>query len=52
MPILSALSADTENFLARTAETQWGVMLCVYCVSYVPALLMLQIPDRQNGPCC
>ena len=44
LPILAALSADPKNFLARTAETQWGLMICVYCISHVPALLMLDIP--------
>ncbi len=43
LPILSALRADSQNFLARAAETQWGVMICIYCVSHVPALLMLRI---------
>jgi len=44
LPILAALSADSKNFLVRAAETQWGLMICVYCISYVPALLMLDIP--------
>lgn len=44
LPILAALSADARNFLARAAETQWGLMICVYCISHVPALLMLDIP--------
>ncbi len=44
LPALAALSADVNNFLARTAETQWGLMLSVYCISYVPALLTLEIP--------
>ncbi len=48
LPILAVLSADTKNFLERTAETQWGVMLCVYCMSYVPALLTLEIPGNRN----
>ena len=39
-----ALAGDTERFLERTATMQWGVMICVYFVSYVPALLMLRIP--------
>ena len=45
------LAGDTERFLERTATLQWGVMICVYFVSYVPALLMLQIPghERQNA---
>ena len=32
-----------RNFLNRVAETQWALMICVYCASYVPALLMLEI---------
>jgi len=44
LPILAALSADSKNFLARAAETQWGLMICVYSISHVPALLMLDIP--------
>jgi phosphatidate cytidylyltransferase len=46
-----ALAGDTERFLERTATMQWGVMICVYFVSYVPALLMLRIPayEGQNA---
>jgi phosphatidate cytidylyltransferase len=44
IPTRSALAGDTERFLARVAEIQWGLMVCVYCVSHAPALLMLQIP--------
>jgi len=45
MPILAALSADTTRFLARCAGVQWAVMVCVFCISHVPALLTLPIPD-------
>jgi len=50
VPLRGALAGDTRDFLARTAKIQWGLMLCVYCVSYAPALLMLDIPgfERQN----
>ncbi len=48
IPILSALFADAQKFLQRTAETQWGLMICVYCLSHVPALLTLQIPGYQG----
>ncbi len=44
LPSLSALSQDTEAFLERSAKIQWGVMVTVYCVSHVPALLLLEIP--------
>ena len=51
IPIRSALAGDCERFLERTAKIQWGLMICVYCVSYVPALLSLDIPgyEKQNG---
>ena len=41
LPARVALAGDTENFLERTAVIQWGLMICVYCVSHAPALLML-----------
>lgn len=44
LPIASVVYADTVNFLARTSETQWGLMICVFCLSHVPALLTLNIP--------
>jgi phosphatidate cytidylyltransferase len=51
LPILSVLFADAQRFLQRTAETQWGLMICVYCLSHVPALLTLRIPGYQGrGP--
>jgi len=47
LPSLSALAEDTENFLERTAKIQWAVMITVYCISHVPAILMLEIPGYQ-----
>jgi phosphatidate cytidylyltransferase len=49
--IRTVLAGDTERFLERTATTQWGLMICVYFVSYVPALLLLRIPgyEQQNA---
>jgi phosphatidate cytidylyltransferase len=48
IPLRSAMAGDTENFLARTSMIQWALMLCVYCVSHAPALLMLQIPGFEG----
>ncbi len=45
LPIFSSLGRDTTRFLERAAKVQWGLMVCVYCLSYVPALLTLDIPD-------
>jgi phosphatidate cytidylyltransferase len=44
LPISSTLGADTTRFLERAAKVQWGLMICVYCLSHVPALLVLDIP--------
>ena len=48
MPILSALSSETTRFLERCAGVQWAVMICVFCVSHVPALLTLPIPGFED----
>ena len=44
VPTRLAIAGDTESFLQRAATIQWGLMVCVYCLSYTPALLMLKIP--------
>lgn len=48
MPIISVLRGDTERFLLRIAEVQWALMICVFCVSHVPALLTLSIPGYEG----
>jgi phosphatidate cytidylyltransferase len=48
LPVLSALRGNTKDFLVRVSETQWALMICVYCVSHVPALLYLQIPGFEG----
>ena len=48
LPILASLRGDTTRFLERTAKMQWGLMICVFCVSHVPALLTLNIPGYEG----
>ena len=48
LPSLSALGEETENFLERSAKIQWGIMVAIYCISHVPALLMLRIPGYEG----
>lgn len=43
LPVISALRGDTDRFLVRVAETQWGLMIAVFCMSHVPALLMVRV---------
>ena len=49
MPTFSALRGDVPNFMQRTATLQWGLMICVFCISHVPALLTLKIPGYEIG---
>jgi phosphatidate cytidylyltransferase len=48
VPTRSVLSGETDDFLARIATIQWGLMVCVYCVSHAPALLLLDIPGYEG----
>lgn len=45
----TVLTGDTERFLERTASINWGLMACVYCVSYAPALFLLDIDGYDAG---
>jgi len=48
LPILASLGGDTTRFLERAAKLHWGLMICVYCLSHVPALLTLPIPGYEG----
>ena len=48
LPVVSALRGSTKDFLIRVSETQWALMICLYCASHVPALLYLQIPGFEG----
>ncbi len=55
IPARVALAGDYKRYLERCAKIQAGLMICVYCLSYAPALLNLDIaaaasmPTQQNG---
>ncbi len=44
IPVASALAGDPTHFLERNAKIQWAIMVCVYGLSHVPALLLLNFP--------
>ena len=58
IPGAIAMAGDYKRFLERTAKIQAGLLICVYCLSYAPALLTLQlakVPGTPTGPtpgCC
>lgn len=44
LPVLSLLRGGPTRLQTRVAETQWGLMICVYCASHIPALMLLDVP--------
>jgi len=48
LPVLSVMRGEVRAFMQRTATLQWGLMICVYCISHVPALLTLDIPGYEG----
>ena len=43
LPGMMAISGDPKRFLERTAKLQLGLIVCVYSLSYAPALLTLDL---------
>jgi phosphatidate cytidylyltransferase len=43
LPVVSVAEGKGGRFLDRAATLQWGLVLCVFCISHVPALLTLDI---------
>ena len=48
IPTMNALQGDPKHFLERTSKLQWSAMICIYCLSHAPALLMLDIPGYEG----
>src|SRR5208337_79285 len=48
IPGLIAMSGDYKRFLERTAKIEAGLLICVYCLSYAPALLTLKL-EKEPG---
>jgi phosphatidate cytidylyltransferase len=53
IPMRAAFAGDNRRFLERVAKIQTGLLICVYCLSYAPALLGLSLegqPQPGNMP--
>jgi phosphatidate cytidylyltransferase len=48
IPARIALAGDFKRFLERVAKIQSGLLICVYCLSFAPALLFLPIGDESH----
>jgi len=49
IPARIALADDPKRFLERIAKIQAGLLICVYCFSYAPALLTLPVENPASG---
>ncbi len=48
IPARIAMTGDHKRFLERSAKIQAGLLICVYCLSYAPALLTLHSTDAEK----
>lgn len=49
IPARIAFAGDFKRYLERCAKIQAGLMICVYCLSYAPAILYLDIAPKKNA---
>lgn len=49
IPARIALAGDYKRFLERVAKIQSGLLICVYCLSFAPALLYLKVPAPKQS---
>ncbi|MEQ8789997.1 MAG: phosphatidate cytidylyltransferase [Pirellulaceae bacterium] len=49
IPAQIAISGDHKRFLERAAKIQAGLLICVYSLSYAPALLDMELVQWQDG---
>ncbi|MDO4573631.1 MAG: phosphatidate cytidylyltransferase [Planctomycetia bacterium] len=51
IPIFMAIFGDTKRYLERVAQISAALLICVYCLSYAPALLTLESrPEEVPSP--
>ncbi len=50
IPARIAIAGDSKRFLERAAKTQAALLICVYSVSYAPALLYLPLKVSVQPP--
>ncbi|NNE00298.1 MAG: phosphatidate cytidylyltransferase [Pirellulaceae bacterium] len=50
IPARAAIAGDYKRFLERSAKIQFGLLICVYSLSYAPALLDLPLMRTGGEP--
>lgn len=49
IPVRVAMAGDYKRFLERIAKIQCGLLICVYFLSYAPALLFLDLKKAEDS---
>jgi predicted CDP-diglyceride synthetase/phosphatidate cytidylyltransferase len=49
LPATIAVYNDTKNYLERVGKIQFGLVICVYSLSFAPALLTTTIPNERQS---
>lgn len=50
IPARIAIAGDHKKFLERSAQITFGLLICVYSLSYAPALVNLSLSYSSGGP--
>jgi phosphatidate cytidylyltransferase len=50
IPARAAIAGDYKRFLERSAKIQSGLLICVYSLSYAPAILDLKLVQTDGTP--
>jgi phosphatidate cytidylyltransferase len=48
LPVIARIAGGAGDFREAIAKWQWGLVICVLCISHVPALLTLDIPGYEG----
>ncbi|MBR0192359.1 MAG: phosphatidate cytidylyltransferase [Thermoguttaceae bacterium] len=49
IPIIIAMFGDTKFFLTRITQISVSLLICVYSLSFAPALLTLKLPENSSS---
>lgn len=48
-PMLATLGNDNDRFLERAAKYHWAQLICVYCISYLPAIGLIPLIENKHA---
>ena len=49
LPLLLLKKINNHDFLNRLTKMQWSIITCIYCTSYIPALISLKTSNNTSA---